>query len=310
MNTLFLQLFILVNAVLLGAILTLVIQHGRAHFAQKQAPQRPQAKPVEAVTFDPAAKQKILHEAETRFHQVLSKSVDSLENDLINTTAKLRSQLEKFGHEAEGEEAERYQKTIAELHDQAKNILGSAQTAITNHQIELTNKLTARQAELESELIAKITGLEEELVARQAELQAELNERQAELEARLAKHHAELRTSFDERQEKIEAELGRHQTELESALTEREASLAKIQTELDTTLAARRQELEARLTEEMEKKRAFLANQLEEKLSDAVASFLLETLQHSIDLGAQAPYLTTLLEEHKAELIDGVKRND
>jgi hypothetical protein len=60
----------------------------------------------------------------------------------------------------------------------------------------------------------------------------------------------------------------------------------------------------------MEKKRAFLAAQLEEKLSDAVSSFLLEALQHSVDLGAQAQYLTTVLEEHKAELIEGVKRND
>lgn len=312
MNTLFLQLFILINAVLLGVILTLVIQHGRAHFLQKKEAQQPQPQttPAESVTFDPAVKQKILHEAEASFHQVLSKSVNSLENDLVNTTAKLRSQLERFGHEAEGEEAERYHKTIAELHDQAKTILGSAQAAITSHQAELTEKLDARQAELENELVAKITNLEQELVARQAELQTELNERQAELEARLAKHHAELRTSFDERQEKVEAELVRHQTELESALTERETSFAKIQTELDTTLAARRQELEAKLAEEMEKKRAFLASQLEEKLSDAVSSFLLEAMQHSIDLGAQTPYLTALLEEHKAELINGVKKDD
>lgn len=310
MNSIFLQAFILVNAVLLGVIVTLAIQHGRVHFAQKHEARQPQPKPTETVTFDPAVKQKILREAEAGFRQVLSKSVGSLENDLLNTTAKLRSQLEKFGREAEGEEAERYHKTIAELQEQAKSMLGSAQMEITNHQAELTEKLTVRQAELENDLVAKITDLEQELVVRQAELQTELNERQAELEARLAKHHAELRTSFDERQEKVEAELVRHQTELESALKEREVSLAKIQTELDTTLAARRQELEAKLAEEMEKKRVFLASQLEEKLSSAVSSFLLEALQHSVDLGAQTPYLTALLEEHKAELIDGVKRND
>jgi len=108
---------------------------------------------------------------------------------------------------------------------------------------------------------------------------------------------------------KLEAELTQHQTELESALKERETSLAKIQTELDSTLSTRRQELEAKLSEEMEKKRAFMASQLEEKLSDAVSSFLLEAMQHSIDLGAQAPYLTALLEEHKSELVEGVKHD-
>lgn len=309
MNTLSLQIFILVNAVLLGVIATLVFQHARAHAEHRKELKKPQQKPTEAVVFDPATKQKILHEAEENYQRVINKSVSSLENDLINTTAKLRSQLEKFGHDVEGEETQQYHRTVTELQEQAKNILGATQAAIAGHQMEITSKLSARQAELENELIEKITDLEEELVKRQAELQAELNERQAELEARLAKHHAELRTSFDERQEKVEAELVRHQTELESALKEREASLAKIQTELDSTLATRRQELEVKLNEEMEKKRAFLASQLEEKLSDAISSFLLEAMQHSIDLGAQTPYLTALLEEHKAELIEGVKHD-
>lgn len=310
MNVIILQIFILVNAVLLGIILTLVIQHGRAHLAQKRRPRRPEKAAVETVNFDPATKQKILHDAETRFRQVLNHSVESLGNDLAATTAKLQAQLEKFGYEAEGEEAERYQKTIAELHEQAKSVLGSAQAEITAHQAELTQKLTARQAELENGLVTKITELEQELVTRQAELQTELNERQAELEARLAKHHAELRTGFDERQKKVEAELIRHQAELESALTERKVSLAKIQTELETTLETRRRELEATLADEMSRKRAFLAAQLEEKLSSAVSSFLLESLQHSVDLGAQTPYLTALLEEHKSELIAGVTRDD
>lgn len=310
MSILFLQIFILVNAVLLGIVLTLVIQHWVARADhRKEAAGKAKVTPVETVAFDPAVKQKILQDAETNFQNVINESVSSLENDLVNTTAKLRSQLEKFGHDAESEEAEQYNKTLAELHDQAKNVLGATQAAIAGHQTEITQKLSARQEELENELIEKITNLEGELVKRQAELQAELNERQAELEARLAKHHAELRTSFDERQEKIEAELTQHQTELESALKDREATLAKIQTELDTTLDTRRQELEAKLAAEMEKKRAFMVSQLEEKLSDAVSSFLLEAMQHSVDLGAQAPHLTALLEEHKSELIDGVKHD-
>lgn len=311
-NTLFLQIFILVNAVALGAILTLAVQHGRAHRAEKRLAKSPvqvQIQP-ESIQFDQAIKDKILQEAEVNFHDILDKSVSSLEHDLTNTANKLRTQLEKFGHDAEGEEVENYHKTITELHDQAKGILGAAQNSIVAHQTEITEKLAARQNELENALVTKITQLEEELVARQAELQTELNERQAELEARLAKHHAELRTGFNERQEKIEAELVRHQTELESALKEREVSLAKVQTELDTSLAKRKEELEAKLDEEMTKKRAFIVQQLDAKLTDAVTSFLLEALQHDVDLGAQAPLLTTLLEEHKAELLEGVSKDD
>jgi hypothetical protein len=45
---------------------------------------------------------------------------------------------------------------------------------------------------------------------------------------------------------------------------------------------------------------------MDTKLADAVGSFLVETLQHNIDLGAQTAYLTAQLEEHKAELVKGV----
>jgi hypothetical protein len=37
-----------------------------------------------------------------------------------------------------------------------------------------------------------------------------------------------------------------------------------------------------------------------------VVSFLIETLQHDIDLGAQSAYLTKVLEEHKDDFKQGV----
>ena len=46
-----------------------------------------------------------------------------------------------------------------------------------------------------------------------------------------------------------------------------------------------------------------LAKLMDTKLADAVASFLMETLPHNVDLGAQSAYLTSMLEEHKAELV-------
>jgi hypothetical protein len=46
---------------------------------------------------------------------------------------------------------------------------------------------------------------------------------------------------------------------------------------------------------------------MDTKLADAVTSFLMETLQHNVDLGAQSAYLTAMLDEHKDELVKGVK---
>jgi hypothetical protein len=61
------------------------------------------------------------------------------------------------------------------------------------------------------------------------------------------------------------------------------------------------------MVEEVAAERQALIQQMETKLADGVASFLTETLQHNVDLGAQTAYLTAMLEEHKDELTKGLK---
>ena len=49
-----------------------------------------------------------------------------------------------------------------------------------------------------------------------------------------------------------------------------------------------------------------MIQQIDTRLAEAVTSFLIETLQHNVDLGAQSAYLTAQLEEHKADFIKEV----
>lgn len=86
------------------------------------------------------------------------------------------------------------------------------------------------------------------------------------------------------------------------------AKLAELQkkTEEDMTgmreqITAHQEELKAKLAEEMAAEKQHLVEQIDTKLADAVASFLLDTLQHEVDLGAQTAYLTKTLEEHKTD---------
>jgi F0F1-type ATP synthase membrane subunit b/b' len=106
----------------------------------------------------------------------------------------------------------------------------------------------------------------------------------------------------------VEQELKRYRDSLEDLRTQTETTLHNAQAditthqaELDTQFEVRKAELEAKLTEEMAAEKQRLLSQIDTKLADAVASFLLETMQHNVDLGAQTPYLTKLLEEHKAD---------
>jgi len=66
-------------------------------------------------------------------------------------------------------------------------------------------------------------------------------------------------------------------------------------------ISQHKEELKAQLDQEIKAEKLNLIKQIDGKLADAVASFLLETLGHNADLGSQAPYLITTLEEHKAD---------
>ena len=223
-----LQLILSVNSFLLGVVSVLIFQHIRHR--NEQHKQTKSKKQLPTVGLSPEVRERLLRDAEINFRAVLDKSVAGLETDLDSTAHLLRQQVAKLGTTISSEEANRYHRTLDELHAQAKGALSGVQSMIATHQAELTTKLTERQIETEAELSKKLAELEAELDTRQAQLQTELNERQAELEAELEKDFSELRTNFTKRQTTFEAELVKHQTQLQNQLTERESGLVAIQT--------------------------------------------------------------------------------
>lgn len=104
----------------------------------------------------------------------------------------------------------------------------------------------------------------------------------------------------------IEAKLAQRQSEFDAKLlalqTDLEQTLALRQNELSNTLDERKKQLIDKLDAEFVAERERLYAQIDMKLGDAVATFLTETLQHNVDLGAQTQYLAEMLEQHKAEL--------
>jgi hypothetical protein len=112
----------------------------------------------------------------------------------------------------------------------------------------------------------------------------------------------------------INEEMTRYKTTLEDLREQTKITIgtaqihvAEHQTELESKFTARQAELEAKLQQDIAAKKEQLEAELNTKLADAVTSFLIETMGHNIDLGAQVPYLLATLEEHKAEIIQGAK---
>ncbi|MDB5187246.1 MAG: hypothetical protein JWM07_718 [Candidatus Saccharibacteria bacterium] len=212
MNPTFLQIFLLLNVFLIGALTAVAIRHALAHFRPAHhEPEKPHTPPPSA-HLPPAVREQLLHAAKANFQVVLERSASELQHDLTSTAAQLNKQLEKLGTKIIDDEMERYHTTLNLLRKQAETTINTAQSDVTQHQTDIQAKLVEHQAKLEADLTAKMTAEHEQLM-----------------------------------------------------------------------------------------------QQIDTKLADAVTSFLFETLQHNVDLGAQSAYLTAMLDEHKDELTKGVK---
>jgi F0F1-type ATP synthase membrane subunit b/b' len=134
---------------------------------------------------------------------------------------------------------------------------------------------------------------------------------EAEASFRSVVNHAakDLQKDLDDTAEDIKKQIGKLGDEAEDKEMEHyKATVVQLQDKtkddlasIDKELADQKAELKAKFAEDMAAEKQRLLTQIDTKLGDAVASFLTETLQHNVDLGAQSAYLTAMLEEHKAE---------
>lgn len=148
----------------------------------------------------------------------------------------------------------------------------------------------------------------------EASFKAVLEKSAGDLQRDLAVTSAQLNKSLGKvGTETLETEMRRYRAELEHVRGEAEALLQKASTEIHehqthikAQYAEQQEALKAKLAIEVAAEKDALVKQMDTKLGDAMASFLAEALGHEVDLGAQSTYLTSMLEKHKAEIIEGV----
>jgi hypothetical protein len=152
------DIFLVVNILIIGVLLTLAAQHAYAHFRP-----RPETKPTthgnQNAHIPPEVRQRLLEAAEANYQNVLNKAAVDLQHDLATTAGKLNEQLGAVGG------------TI--IQDELKK----NQTQMDATAGVVSKKLAAQEAELESSLIKST----EELQARLAEELANEKQRLAQL---------------------------------------------------------------------------------------------------------------------------------
>jgi len=149
------------------------------------------------------------------------------------------------------------------------------------------------------------------LEASEVKFQTIINHSSAELEYDLKTTASKLNSRLDKLgSEVVSEEMKRYRMDLEQLRKQTEASIegaqkdiSAHQADLKAKIDARRAELEAAMNAEVTAEKETLIKLANAKLADAVASFLIETLGHNVDLGTQTAYLTAMLDEHKDEII-------
>lgn len=163
MSSTFLQIFLCVNFLVIGALLTLAVQHAWVHFHTPKV-EKPAKQPPQNGHLPPDVRKHMLEEAENNFETVIDKSAGELEQDLETTAKRMDQRLQKFGTDIISGEMEQYHNTLQKLRQQAEVTMNGAQVAISNHQKELAAKLEQRQADLEAELAAQIAAEKQQLI--------------------------------------------------------------------------------------------------------------------------------------------------
>lgn len=153
MQSTFLQLFLLLNAFVVGGVVAIGARHAYAHFRPHTHDAEKAHHPVQPGTrLPPAVKEQLLAEAQKNFHSILDNAASELQLDLSKTTASLNRQLSTLGEQIVGDEMKRYRASLDELQRHTETAINSTQDELKQHQAALEMKLAERQVELEAKL--------------------------------------------------------------------------------------------------------------------------------------------------------------
>ncbi len=159
------QIFLLINAFLIGVGVTLALQYWRAH-------RHGQAKPSRAaqnVPLPAAVREKLVKQAEENFQGIVNRSALQLQRDLGTTGNQLSKLLEKFGSEVLDDEMKLFRANVADIRASTQVALSGAQDEITKQQTAILASLASRQVDLEAKLSTRQAELEDQLETNLAE---------------------------------------------------------------------------------------------------------------------------------------------
>lgn len=152
----FLEIFLVINAFIIGGLVTIAAQHAYAHFhPHKEVPPKPIT--VDHSTHLPlAVREQLLADAHKRYQRMLDQSADILQRDLGSTASLLTNQLRSIGGKIVNDELQEYKNVLRDMHVQADDAINGGRKDIEAYQRDMKAKLSAEVEAEKARLIARI----------------------------------------------------------------------------------------------------------------------------------------------------------
>lgn len=276
------QLVLYVNVFIVGVLLTLGIQHWRAHrLADKST-----LEPARVLPGD--FREEIIMNARKHYQRAVYKTAIELDQSLVATNQKLKKSLEDLRQSLTAQESERYQTILNQIRHDTVAAVGGAASEIAQHQAALRQHFRDHQARLDASLEHEANKTAQELLQQRETLV----KRQAVFEAELAKTQAALQAAFQKRQ---------------TALTQTQVAIESELINVQQQHLQRQQALDDKLNAQITQRRDQLLAQLDANAADIILGFIEDALGDAKPSATEATSLTALLDEHKQELLESIR---
>ena len=189
----FLQIFILIDVLIIGLLAPYLYRHARAHFK----PEQHDAHAENADAALPAAvKARILKDSEAKFEAVVNHSITELQHNLQHTTTEVNTMIKKLSVDVVNNELEQYRDGLAKLHTQAEKDLGDFKQKMEGHETEMKQKLademTVEKQRLVKQLDTKLGDAVSSFLLDTLQHNVDLGSQSAYLLSVLEEHKAEF----------------------------------------------------------------------------------------------------------------------
>ena len=156
------EIFLFINALIIGALIVLFVQHLAAHHRTK----KPQPKPHTAEVRIPRdVRDRLIQEAEGQLQDLFSRTAHGLEEDLTESTQQMSTHLQTIFSEIIAKQQKEFNAAQASLGSVGNDVLERLKTETQSADQQLLEQLAISKAELAKKLAETAAARREELLA-------------------------------------------------------------------------------------------------------------------------------------------------